>query len=119
MTKDEIKKALECCTDLSISHCKDCPYNNKGYFNCVSGKMCKDALNLIIEQEKDYSKLQEMFANYQLASDKEIRAQVKQAKIEVLNKVKERAVGLAAIETYHICNLIDKIIKEVENEQKD
>lgn len=44
---------------------------------------------------------------------------VKQAQIDVLNKVKEIAVGLAAIETYHICNLIDKLIKEVENEQKD
>lgn len=41
---------------------------------------------------------------------------VKQAKIDVLNKVKERAVGLPAIETYHICNLIDELIKEVENE---
>ena len=40
---------------------------------------------------------------------------VKQAKIDVLNKVIERAVRLAAIETYHICNLIDKIIKEVQD----
>lgn len=40
---------------------------------------------------------------------------VKQAQIDVLNKVKERAVVLAAIETYHICNLIDEIIKEVQN----
>lgn len=38
----------------------------------------------------------------------------KQAQIDALNKVKERAVGLSAIETYHICNLIDKIIKEVQ-----
>lgn len=40
---------------------------------------------------------------------------IKQAKIDVLNKIKERAVGLAAIETYHICNLIDELIKEVQN----
>ena len=39
----------------------------------------------------------------------------KQAKIDVLNKVKERAVGLATIETYHICNLIDELIKEIED----
>ena len=39
---------------------------------------------------------------------------VKQAQIDVLNKVKERAVGLPAIKTYHICNLIDELIKEVE-----
>lgn len=48
-----------------------------------------------------------------------LKAGTKQAKIDVLNKVKERAVGLAAIETYHICNLIDELINEVENEQKD
>lgn len=45
-----------------------------------------------------------------------LKAGTKQAKIDVLNKVKERAVGLAAIETYHICNLIDELIKEVQNE---
>lgn len=44
---------------------------------------------------------------------------VKEAQIDVLNKVKERAVVLAAIETYHICNLIDELTEEVENEQKD
>lgn len=37
----------------------------------------------------------------------------RQNTIDVLNKLKERACGLAAIETYHICNLIDELIKEV------
>lgn len=90
MTKDEIKKALECCSNPSISYCKDCPYANYGEFDCCNGKMCKDALNLITEQEQEYSKLQKQFANYQLASDKEIRAQVKQAKIDALNELKEK-----------------------------
>lgn len=44
-----------------------------------------------IERLKDdYAKLQEQFAQYQMASDKEIRAQVKQAKIGVLNELKEK-----------------------------
>lgn len=43
----------------------------------------------------------------------ELKAKIKQAQIDVLSKVKERAVGLAAIETYHICNLIDELIKDV------
>ncbi len=38
----------------------------------------------------EYSKLQEQFAQYQMASDKEIVAQVKQAKIDVLNELKEK-----------------------------
>ena len=42
---------------------------------------------------------------------------VKQAQIDVLNKVTERAIRLKSIETYHICNLIDEIINEVENDK--
>ena len=149
MNKDDIKKGLECCSNPSINSCKDCPYNNNGEFSCCDGEMCKDALNLITEQEKkierlkdenkencwkcieakrvteeDYAKLQEEFANYQLASDKEIKAQVKQAKIEVLNKLKERVE--TAIDAYFnldgggyylaedAMNDIDELIREIE-----
>lgn len=91
MTKDEIKKALECCE--KYAYCKDCPcYTYCGH------ELHKGALALIIEQEKEIERLKE---------------EKKQAQIDVLKKVKERAVGLAAIETYHICNLIDELIKEV------
>ena len=45
--------------------------------------------------------------------DDELRI-ARQDTIDVLNRVKERAVGLAAIETYHICNLIDELLKEYE-----
>ena len=84
-------------------------------------KVLKQRLNnkyVEIEQLKDdYAKLQEQFADYQMASDKEIAAQVKQAKIDVLNKAKERldsAPNGWAYTTY-----IDELIEEVENEQKD
>lgn len=83
-----------------------------------------------IEQLKDnHAKLQELFAKYQLASDKEIRAQVKQAQIDVLNKLRSRiadkesliqsyiADGCLTIEDMYI--EIDELIAEVENEQKD
>ena len=60
-------------------------------------KALKQRLNnkyVEIEQLKDdYVKLQEQFADYQMASDKEIAAQAKQAKIDVLNQLKERAIG--------------------------
>lgn len=89
---------------------------------CKENNIATSHLERIIEQNikierlnADYAKLQEQFAQYQMASDKEIAAQAKQVQIDVLNKVKERAVGLAAIETYHICNLIDELIKEVQN----
>lgn len=57
MTKDEIKKALECCSNPSINFCKNCPYNNNGEFSCCDGEMCKDARNLITEQEKEIEQL--------------------------------------------------------------
>ena len=62
-----------------------------------------------IERLKDdYAKLQELFANYQIASDKEMIAQVKQAKIDVLNELRNRLV------VYYpsVISEIDELIKE-------
>ena len=127
MNKDNIKKALEVCTDC-YSTCDDCPYDDVG--NC-GDTLKTDACELIVEQENeierlkdDYAKLQEQFAKYQTASDKEILAQVKQAKIEVLNKLRERVE--TAIDTYFnldgggyylaegAMNDIDELLKEYE-----
>lgn len=88
MNKDDIKKALKFCADAFP--CEGCAYHDD--LMCTD-KLKTDALNVIIEQEQeiekwknDYAKLQEQFAQYQMASDKEIAAQVKQAKIEVLKE---------------------------------
>lgn len=127
MNKDDIKKALEVCTDC-YSTCNDCPYDDVG--NC-GDTLKTDACELIVEQENeierlkdDYAKLQEQFAKYQTASDKEILTQVKQAKIEVLNELRERVE--TAIDTYFnldgggyylaegAMNDIDELIREVE-----
>lgn len=97
MTKEDIKKALEFCAKDNYYFCGGCSYDDVR--NC-NDKLKTDALNVIIEQEReierlkvDYSKLQEQFANYQLASGKEIMAQVKQAKIDVLNELKPLLEG--------------------------
>ena len=124
MTQDEIKKALKICTDI-YAPCNGCPYEI--CTNC-DNTLHTDALNVIIEQEKEIERLRTTLGqcntelNSALESLKsqcreigELKAGVKQAQIDVLNKLKERAVGLAAIEIYHICNLIDEIIKEVKN----
>lgn len=142
MNKDEIKKALECCSNPSINSCKDCPYANNGKFSCCDGEMCKDALNLITEQEKkierlkdenkencwkcieakrvteeDYAKLQEEFANYQITSDKEMIAQVKQAKIDVLNRLKSLSIyDDNYLDGYVFIDDIDKLLEEYEND---
>lgn len=126
MNKDDIKKALEFCANAFP--CEGCAYHDD--LTCTD-KLKTDALNVIIEQEQeiekwknDYAKLQEQFAKYQTASDKEILAQVKQAKIEVLNKLRERVE--TAIDTYFnldgggyylaegAMNDIDELLKEYE-----
>lgn len=124
MTKEDIIKALTCCSNPSISYCKDCPYANYGEFDCCNGKMCKDALDLIIEQEReieqlkaDYAKLQEQFAQYQMASNKKIKAQIKQAKIDVMNELKTHSYyDDYYIDSYVFVNDIDELIEEVQND---
>ena len=140
MNIDDIKKALECCSNPSINPCKDCPYNKNDDFSYCNDKILKDTLNLITEQEKeierlkdenkencwkcieakrvteeDYAKLQEEFANYQIASDKEMIAQVKQAKIDVLNRLKSLSIyDDNYLDGYVFIDDIDKLLEEYE-----
>lgn len=57
MNKDEIKKALVCCSNPSINSCKDCLYANNGKFSCRDGEMFKDTLDLITKQENEIDRL--------------------------------------------------------------
>ena len=67
-----------------------------------------------IERLKDdYAKLQELFAQYQMASDKEIRAQVKQAKIDVLNELKAKSYVNDYCREVVEVEKIDQMIKEL------
>ena len=53
MTQDEIKKALKICTDI-YAPCNGCPYEK--CTNC-DNTLHTDALNVIIEQEKEIERL--------------------------------------------------------------
>ena len=122
MTKDDIKKALEICADISIP-CNDCPYDAIG--NC-NDTLSADALKLIIEQEKEIERLQDKCE--ELRNEKwdaqddldcycdEMPNKIKQAKIDVLNKLKERAIGYTFLgEKLATETDIDELIKEVQN----
>ena len=69
----------------------------------------------------DYAKLQELFAQYQMASDKEIRAQIKQAKIDVLYELKEKRttvfIDIDEVDKAVFIDDIDELLKEVKNER--
>lgn len=141
MNIDDIKKGLECCVGGEVGEgCRKCPYlfNHNG----CNDALCKDTLDFITEQEKkierlkdenkencwkcieakrvteeDYAKLQEEFANYQIASDKEMIAQVKQAKIDVLNRLKSLSIyDDNYLDGYVFIDDIDKLLEEYEND---
>ena len=136
MTKDDIKKAIEICADISIP-CNDCPYDAIG--NC-NDTLSADALKLIIEQEKEIERLQDKCE--ELRNEKwdaqddldcycdEMPNKIKQAQIDILNKANER-LNVVSREFGDDCDLcgvsavcscrceINNLIKEVENEQKD
>ena len=123
MTQDEIKKALEICADISIP-CNDCPYDAVGKCNDT---LSADALKLIIEQEKEIERLRTTLGqcntelNSALQSLKsqcreigELKAGTKQAKIDVLNELKEKCkFDGHTVAVYK--NDIDELIKEVQN----
>ena len=141
MNKDEIKKALECCSNPSISYCKGCPYANYGEFDCCNGVMCKAALNLINEQETEIEQLKAenekmrkergyinqlkeelLLKHYHVdCYQEEIK---KQAKIDVLNELKKRSYCDNTFtdgkwHRYVLVDYIEELIKEIENADKD
>ena len=116
MTNDEIKKALECCSNQGISYCKDCPYANYGEFDCCNGKMYKDVLTLITEQEKSLQEAQDSILSVAQQNQEYREQQVKQAKIDVLNKLKSSAVyDDNYLDGYVFIDDVNKLIEEVEN----
>ena len=85
MNKDEIKKALECCSNPSINYCKDCPYNKNGEFSCCNGVMCKDTLHFVTEQENEIDRL---------------KIQLEQANARIVNCSGSELDGTKAVEEF-------------------
>ena len=96
ITIQDIKKALEICSE--DDGCRECPYYD--YHHCDKA-LLKDALALITEQNQKYQE-----------------QRIKQAKIDVLKKLKERAIGYTFLgEKLATETDIDELIEEIENEQ--
>ena len=96
-TIQDIKKALEICSE--DDGCRECPYYD--YHHCDKA-LLKDALALITEQVVEQNQ------KYQ-------EQKIKQAKIDVLNELKEKCkFDGHTVVVYK--NDIDELIKEVQNE---
>ena len=97
-TIQDIKKALEICS--GDDGCRECPYYD--YHHCDKA-LLKDALALITEQVVEQNQ------KYQ-------EQRIKQAKIDVLKKLKERAIGYTFLgEKLATETDIDELIKEVQD----
>lgn len=96
-TIQDVKKALEICS--GDDGCKECPYYD--YYHCDKA-LLKDALALITEQVVEQNQ------KYQ-------EQRIKQAKIDILNELKEKCkFDGHTVAVYK--NDIDELIKEVQNE---
>lgn len=137
-TEQEIKQMANTCNQYHS--CAACPYNPEDISRFIGDRwkggcpnydrklvyaMSKgygDVSEYKAEIERlkdDYVKLQEQFADYQMASDKEIRAQVKQAKIDVLNELKTHSYyDDDYMDGYVFVSDIDKLIDEVQNDER-
>lgn len=122
MNKDEIKKALECCTDDIRKGCGDCPYKKEGKtYLCKNNRMLYDVLALITEQEKEIERLKadnERFKNNMRAV---LEIEKKQAVKEFAKKVKERCHNYYPSIDHYCCSEkavnvkdIDELLKEYE-----
>lgn len=116
MTNEEIKKKLDCTARIT------------------GNELVKSAFNLIIEQENEIEKLKAEFKQLQTNSEilargvrdlnhenYELTEKIKQAKIDVLNKLKSKCHNYYPSIDHYCCSVkavnlsdIDEIIKEYE-----
>lgn len=123
MTKNEIKKALECCISYKDGMCKHCPNYDYKHEDCMDD-VKRQALDLIDEQEKEIERLkaatdlraQEANKEAYDAAQRQFIEQEKQAKIDVLNKLRRRAwqgyqIGMYIVSTETIDEMIEELKK--------
>lgn len=136
MTEEDIKKALEVCTNIYCT-CDDRPYDDVR--NC-SDTLKNDARELITEQEEEIERLKTTLGqcntelNSALESLKsqcreigELKAEVKQAQVDTINTIVEYCENPSHWNELKDCKLwggksddlrffLNGIFKEVENE---
>ena len=123
MTKDEIKKAFDICFSAQKS-CNGCPLL---VLEKQNGRGCKynlftSVFDLVTEQEKEINVLQE--ENRRLdeyvsctLSAQEFDEEIKQAKIDVLNELKEKRttvfIDIDEVDEAVFIDDIDELLKEI------
>lgn len=110
MTDNEIIKALECCNEIKISNCDECPLL---YDECSKYDLYKLALDLINRQRAEIDRL-----NGCVKSEDEVRAIMKSQMTpmvnEIVNEQFDKAVKLAKAEAIKelVKRLKDRVVKK-------
>lgn len=120
MTNEEIKKGLEqCVKSYDDMNCEDCPYVTRMPCRDIfcQDVLCKDAHDLIIEQEKEINQLKTECT----LLDDELR-NARQETINVLNELKNKCHNYYPSIDHYCCSVkavnlndIDEFIKELIN----
>lgn len=100
MTKQEIEKMFNTCNNYHS--CALCPYNPEDISRFIGDRWvggCPDYdRKLVYAMSKGYRKAEEVR---------------KETAKEFAEKLKIKAIRLSEIENYHVCNLIDELLKEI------
>ena len=102
MTKEDVKKRLECVARIT------------------GNDLLVDAYKIITEQEKSLQEAQDNILSLAQQNQEYREQQVKQAKIDVLNKLKKRARTSYVLDDFILGSVvfskdIDELIEEVQN----
>lgn len=83
MTDEQVIKALECCGNIIVSSCKDCPFHEKYNANCVR-ELTKEALDLIKRQQAEIERYKTLYEDLKAENLETIKA-IKDYKTEAIN----------------------------------
>jgi FtsZ-binding cell division protein ZapB len=93
MTGAEIIKAMECCIDIGINACDDCPFQER----CVTGEFIEtEAIDLINTQKAEIEKLKEQVNLWQEeagsvgCANEWLKAYLKNVKAEAIKEFAKR-----------------------------
>ena len=138
--KDEIKRSLECCSAVNFEvSCRDCPYR----YTCITlyrdaleliteqekeveqltGELAKEqeaCVECELEQswelfvrDKEIDRLRAESKRFENNMKSVLEIEKKNVVKEFAEKLKVNAIRLSEIENYHVCNLIDELLKEI------
>ena len=124
MEREQIIKALECCTNFTPSSCDKCPFEPKG--DCYKGSMgcndelMKNALSLIKELAEENERLKAICGMKECVIEN-AEAVIARTKADTVRKMQERLKEMLLSNFPNLQGLpmfIDQIAKEIIGEEK-